>query len=64
MKAVVYTQYGSPDVLQLMDVAKPEPKDDQVLVKVRAASINALDYRRNRIGCTQLLSFFLILFTD
>jgi len=46
MKAVVYTQYGSPDVLQFVDVAKPEPKDNQVLVKVYAASINALDYRR------------------
>jgi NADPH:quinone reductase-like Zn-dependent oxidoreductase len=46
MKAIVYTQYGSPDVLQLREVAKPEPKDDQVLVKVHAASANALDYRR------------------
>lgn len=46
MKAIVYTQYGSPDVLRFMDVAKPEPKDTQVLVKVHAASINALDYRR------------------
>lgn len=46
MKAIVYTHYGPPDVLQLMDIPKPEPKDDHVLVKVRAASINALDYRR------------------
>ena len=46
MKAIVYTQYGSPDVLQLREVAKPEPKDGQVLVKVHAASANALDYRR------------------
>ena len=46
MKAIVYTQYGSPDVLQLRELAKPEPKDDQVLVKVHAASANALDYRR------------------
>jgi NADPH:quinone reductase-like Zn-dependent oxidoreductase len=46
MKAIVYTQYGPPDVLQLMDIAKPEPKDDQVLVEVHAASANALDYRR------------------
>ena len=46
MKAIVYTQYGPPDVLQLMEVAKPEPKEDQVLVKVHAASVNALDYRR------------------
>lgn len=46
MKAIVYTQYGSPDVLQLKEIAKPEPKEDQVLIKVRAASANALDYRR------------------
>jgi NADPH:quinone reductase-like Zn-dependent oxidoreductase len=46
MKAIVYTQYGSPDVLQLKEVVKPEPKEDQVLVKIHAASANALDYRR------------------
>jgi NADPH:quinone reductase-like Zn-dependent oxidoreductase len=46
MQAIVYTQYGPPDVLQLIEVAKPEPKEDQVLVKVYATSVNALDYRR------------------
>lgn len=45
MKAIVYTKYDPPNVLQLMDVPKPEPKKNQVLVKVHAASINALDYR-------------------
>ena len=44
MKAIVYTKYGSPDVLQLKDVEKPTPKDDEVLIKVYAASINAYDW--------------------
>src|ERR1700746_662419 len=44
MKAVVYANYGSPDVLEIRDIKKPVPNDDQVLVKVRAASLNPLDW--------------------
>jgi NADPH:quinone reductase-like Zn-dependent oxidoreductase len=44
MKAVVYTDYGSPDVLQLRDIKKPVPNDDQMLIKVRAASVNPFDW--------------------
>lgn len=44
MKAVVYRTYGSPDVLRCEDVPKPAPADDQVLVKVEAASVNPLDW--------------------
>ncbi|KAF5407300.1 MAG: L-threonine 3-dehydrogenase [Candidatus Udaeobacter sp.] len=43
MKAIVYCEYGSPDVLKFEDVEKPVPNNDQVLIKVRAASLNALD---------------------
>jgi NADPH:quinone reductase-like Zn-dependent oxidoreductase len=41
MKAVVYTKYGSPDVLQLKEVDKPAPKHDESLIKIHAASVNA-----------------------
>lgn len=44
MKAIVYKQYGSPDVIQLLEVEKPAPKADEVLVKVLAASANAYDW--------------------
>jgi len=44
MKAVVMDSYGTPDVLELRDVAKPAPKADQVLVRVLAASINDWDW--------------------
>jgi NADPH:quinone reductase-like Zn-dependent oxidoreductase len=44
MKAIVHTEYGSPDVIQLQEVEKPAPKDDEVLIKVQAASVNAYDW--------------------
>ncbi|WOK07117.1 NAD(P)-dependent alcohol dehydrogenase [Imperialibacter roseus] len=46
MKAMIYTQYGASDVLRLEDVGKPIPKDDEVLVKVHAASLNSWDWDR------------------
>jgi NADPH:quinone reductase-like Zn-dependent oxidoreductase len=44
MKAAVYTSYGPPDVVQIVDIEKPVPKDNEVLIKVRAASLNPLDW--------------------
>jgi NADPH:quinone reductase-like Zn-dependent oxidoreductase len=43
MKAVLWTKYGPPQALQLLEVVKPDPKDDEVLIKVYAASANTLD---------------------
>ena len=48
MKAIVYCDYGSPDVLKVEDIEKPAPGDDQVLVRVRAASVNPLDWHYMR----------------
>jgi NADPH:quinone reductase-like Zn-dependent oxidoreductase len=48
MKAIACTKYGSPDVLQYIDVAKPSPRGNEVLVKVHATSLNAADFETLR----------------
>src|SRR5205807_2146278 len=45
MKAIVYHSYGAADLLKLEDIQQPIPKDDQVLIKVRSAALNPLDWR-------------------
>jgi NADPH:quinone reductase-like Zn-dependent oxidoreductase len=61
MKAIVYTKYGSPDFLELRVVDKPVPKDNEVLIKVFAASINDWDLG-NIIGRPFINRFFTGLF--
>ena len=48
MKAIVYHEYGSPDVLELKDIDKPLVKDNEVLVRTHAASVNRLDWHLMR----------------
>src|SRR5258707_2540676 len=58
MKAIVYHEYGSADVLKCEEVAKPVPTPDEVLIKVRAASVNPIDWRLMN-GKPRLVRLFL-----
>ena len=62
MKAVTYTEYGSPDVLKLTDEAIPTPKDNEVLIRVSAAAVNPLDWHllRGEPFLVRLMGFGLL----
>jgi NADPH:quinone reductase-like Zn-dependent oxidoreductase len=62
MRAIVWTNYGPPDVLQLREVEKPTPKEDEVLIKIHAATASTADTEFRRLKLPLLFALFLRLY--
>lgn len=57
MKAVICTKYGTPEVLKIVEIEKPTPKDNEVLIKIIASSLNSGEVRIKKLDATGFLKF-------